>query len=62
MLNKSVTRFAEVQSGSLPSVLETTLPRLPKVEGSFAVVCSGHTCQPPVTSTDQLAQVLRRSS
>jgi len=60
-VNKSVVRFERVKAGTLPPVLEKTLPRLPKVEGSFAVVCSGHTCQPPVQSPDELAETLRRS-
>ena len=42
-VNKSVVRLGRVQVGALPPVLEKTLPHLPKIEGSFAVVCSGHT-------------------
>jgi uncharacterized protein YyaL (SSP411 family) len=42
-------------------MLEKTLPRLPKIEGSFAVVCSGHTCQPPVQSAEELAAMLAGS-
>ncbi len=61
-VNKSVARFEQVQAGTLPPVLETTLPHLPisKIDGSFAVVCSGHTCQPPVKSATELAAALRR--
>jgi hypothetical protein len=57
-VNKSVARFDKVRMGTLPPVLEKTLPRLPRVEGSFAVVCSGHTCQPPVKTAEELAEVL----
>jgi uncharacterized protein YyaL (SSP411 family) len=60
-VNKSVVRFARVNAGELPPVLATTLPRLPKMGGSFAVVCSGHTCRPPVTTVEDLAGVLERS-
>jgi uncharacterized protein YyaL (SSP411 family) len=60
-VNKSVLGFAQVKAGSLPPVLDKTLPRLPKVEGSFAVLCSGHTCQPPVTSQEELAALLARN-
>jgi uncharacterized protein YyaL (SSP411 family) len=60
-VNKSVVRLERVRAGKLPPVLETTLPRLPKMEGSFAVVCSGHTCQPPVKTADELTAALRRS-
>jgi uncharacterized protein len=58
-VNQSVVRLEQV--GLLPPVLEKTLPRLPKFEGSFAVVCSGHTCQPPVQSSQELGAVLGRN-
>jgi uncharacterized protein YyaL (SSP411 family) len=60
-VNQSVARFDKVRIGTLPPVLEKTLPRLPRVEGSFAVVCSGHTCQPPVKTPEELAELLGRS-
>jgi uncharacterized protein YyaL (SSP411 family) len=60
-VNQSVVRFGRVQAGSLPPVLETTLPRLPRVQGSFAVLCSGHTCQPPVKTPEELTALLQRS-
>ncbi len=60
-VNKSVVRLERVEAGQLPPVLETTLPRLPKIEGSFAVVCSGHTCQPPVKTAEELVTVVGRS-
>jgi uncharacterized protein YyaL (SSP411 family) len=63
-VNKSVVRFERVKTGALPPVLAKTLPRLPKSlqpDGSFAVLCSGHTCQPPVGSSEELAEVLGRS-
>jgi uncharacterized protein YyaL (SSP411 family) len=60
-VNQSVVRFGGIVAGSLPPVLETTLPRLPRVQGSFAVVCSGHSCQPPVKSPEELTTVLGRS-
>jgi uncharacterized protein len=47
-----------VQRGALPPVLEKSLPRLPKVEGSFAVVCSGFVCQPPVRGVGELVKQL----
>jgi uncharacterized protein len=60
-VNKSVVRLKRVQRGSLPPLLDKALPRLPKIEGSFAVVCSGFTCQPPVGSVDELKKALERS-
>jgi uncharacterized protein YyaL (SSP411 family) len=60
-VNMSVVRLREVQAGALPPVLETTLPRLSKMECSFAVVCSGHSCQPPTTKSEELAEAIGRS-
>ena len=60
-VNLSVASFSQVKPGALPPVLDSTLPRLPRVEGSFAVVCSGHTCQPPIQSGEDLTAALARS-
>ncbi|HWB33120.1 MAG TPA: thioredoxin domain-containing protein [Acidobacteriaceae bacterium] len=60
-VNKSVVRFEKIEAGQLPPVLDMTLPRLPRIEGSFAVVCSHQTCQPPVTSAAELETLLTRS-
>ena len=60
-VNKSVLRFDRAQLAALPPVLEQTLPRLPNSEGSFAVVCSGHMCHPPVTTAEELVELLTRS-
>jgi uncharacterized protein YyaL (SSP411 family) len=60
-VNKSVVRLERVVPGALPPVLDKTLPRLPKIKGSFAVVCSGHSCQPPVKTADELTAALRGS-
>jgi hypothetical protein len=57
-VNKSVVRLKRVQRGMLPPVLEKTLPRLPKVEGSFAVVCSGSVCHGPVMGVGELGKLL----
>lgn len=59
-VNKRVVRLQRAQLATLPPVLATTLPRLPKFSGSFAVVCGGHTCQPPVTTPEELTNLLRR--
>ncbi|HXE07336.1 MAG TPA: thioredoxin domain-containing protein [Acidobacteriaceae bacterium] len=60
-VNRTVIRLARIEAGCLPPVLDATLPRLPRVDGSFAVLCSHHACQPPVTSPDELATLLMRS-
>ena len=61
-VNKSVIRLRRDQLSQLPAALAETLPFLPEVEGSFAVVCSGNTCQPPVTDAQELAGVLSQSA
>jgi len=65
-VNRSVLRLtpgslwpAPLPPALLPPALAETLPHLPKVEGSFAVVCSGNTCRPPVQSAEELAAILR---
>jgi uncharacterized protein len=65
-VNKSVVRLKPAQTGTahpglLPPGLAETLPHLPKVAGSFAVVCSGNTCQPPVQTIEELTEILTRS-
>jgi uncharacterized protein len=47
---------------NLPAALAETIPQLPSVkEGkTVAVVCSGFTCQPPLSDPEELAQRLRR--
>jgi uncharacterized protein YyaL (SSP411 family) len=56
--NKSVVRLKRVVRGGLPPALEKTLPRLPKVDGSFAVVCSGFVCHAPVREVGELVKQL----
>jgi len=50
-------------AGALPPELQKTLPYLPlpKAGESFAVVCSGNACQPPVRTVEELEAVLDRS-
>jgi uncharacterized protein len=65
-VNKSVVRLKRVQIGGapadlLPPGLQETLPHLPKTDGSFAVVCSGNTCQPPVRMVEELVELLKQS-
>ena len=60
-VNKSVVRLHSIEATALPDVLAMTLPRLPRVEGSYAVICSGHSCRPPVTSIEELTEILGRS-
>ena len=60
--NKSVLRLTANQAvaGNLPPTLAATIPNLPqlKLGESFAVLCSGMACQPPVTDPAELRREL----
>jgi hypothetical protein len=62
-VNKSVIRLRRDQLQALPKALSETLPHLPglKGEGSFAVVCSGKGCLPPVSTVDELISAMNQS-
>ncbi|MGC9291254.1 MAG: thioredoxin domain-containing protein [Acidobacteriaceae bacterium] len=63
-INKTILRLprAAIEQRALPPVLAETLPHLPELAtpASFAVVCTGSSCQPPVRSAEALAQLLER--
>jgi uncharacterized protein YyaL (SSP411 family) len=60
--NKSVLRLTTNQAvaGNLPPGLAATLPNLPQLGSgeSFAVLCSGFACQPPVRNPAELRRAL----
>jgi uncharacterized protein YyaL (SSP411 family) len=63
--NMSVMRLKREQlraqpQAMLPPALRQTLPHLSRVPGSFAVVCSGTSCQTPVGTVKELEAVLQR--
>jgi hypothetical protein len=60
-VNKSVVRLRREQLATLPPVLAQTLPHLPKMEGSFAVLCNGKGCLPPVKTVDGLIAAMNQS-
>jgi uncharacterized protein len=62
-VNKSVIRLRRDQLGALPKALAETLPHLPglKEPGSFAVVCNGKGCLPPVSTVDDLIAAMNQS-
>ncbi|RXH56595.1 thioredoxin domain-containing protein [Granulicella sibirica] len=60
-VNKSVVRLRKDQLDALPPALAQTLPFLPPMAGSFAVVCSGNVCQPPVSGAEELMEQLNRT-
>jgi uncharacterized protein len=61
--NKSVLRLTanQVVAGNLPPALAATLPNLPRLSAgeSFAVLCSGSTCQPPLMDPTELRRALK---
>jgi hypothetical protein len=62
-MNKSVLHLAQGEAvpQMLPPALAETIPNLPAIkEGkTVAVVCSGFSCQPPVSSSAELASLLQ---
>ena len=64
-VNKSVLRLEreQVRADALPPVLAETIPHLPQLEqeGSFAVVCRGAACLPPVKDVEQLIAALQNT-
>ncbi len=62
-VNKSVIRLRRDQLADLPPALAETLPHLPglKDTGSFAVVCNGKGCLPPVSNVDELIAAMNLS-
>ncbi len=64
-LTKTTLRLASNQAvaANLPPALADTIPNLPqlKSEKSFAVLCSGSSCQPPIFEPTELTETLRRS-
>jgi uncharacterized protein len=60
--NKTVLRLPanQIVAANLPPALAATLPNLPNLGagGSFAVLCSGSACQPPITDPADLHQAL----
>jgi uncharacterized protein len=65
-LNTAVLRLDadKAVAQNLPPALAATIPSLPALGGgkSFAVVCSGFVCQPPVFDPQELARVLGRQA
>jgi uncharacterized protein len=57
MVNKSVIRLRREQMKELPPALAETVP-LVQTDGSFALVCSGNTCLPPVGKVEELVTAL----
>ena len=57
-VNKAVIRLRD-HTQPLPPALAETIPNLPPQPGSFAALCSGFTCQPPITTPDVLRRALQ---
>ena len=63
--NKTVIRMDEskVAAPNLPPALAETLPALPglKQNKAMAVICTGFTCQPPISEPAELTRALREA-
>jgi uncharacterized protein YyaL (SSP411 family) len=63
---KAVLKLAanEAVPQNLPAALAETIPQLPAIqqEKTVAIVCSGFTCQPPISDPDELTRSLRQLS
>ena len=63
--NKSTLRLTpnEAVAKNLPPALAVTIPNLPQLKSgqSFAVLCSGSACQPPVSDPAELKRQLERA-
>jgi len=63
--NKIILKMDESQvtTPNLPPALAETLPSLPgiKQNKSIAVICSGFTCQPPISEPEELTKALREA-
>ena len=63
--NKTTLHLAsnQVVAENLPPTLAATLPALPQLKSgkSFAVLCSGSTCQPPITDVADLQRALEET-
>jgi hypothetical protein len=60
-VNKSVVRLRKGQLSALPPALAETLPHLPGVDGSVAVICTGRGCLPPVRTVDELIAAMNQA-
>ena len=62
-VGKAVLKLAASKAvpQNLPPALAETIPQLPAIqqEKTVAIVCSGFTCQPPISDPDELARSLR---
>ncbi len=57
-VNKLVFRVRRDQLGKLPPALAETLPQVEVSTGAVALVCAGHTCQPPAQTSEELLAAL----
>ncbi|HTW48740.1 MAG TPA: hypothetical protein VMD92_12380, partial [Acidobacteriaceae bacterium] len=58
MVNKSVIQLRREQVETLPPALAETLPNVPAHAASFALVCKGNSCLPPIRDAEELHSAL----
>ena len=61
-VNKSVIRLRPEQLNELPPALAETLPHLPGLETSVAMVCRGNACLPPISRVEDLIAALAETT
>ena len=61
--SKTVLQFSdsELAPQNLPPALARTLTALPQGKPAMALICSGFTCQPPVTDAEELQRLLQKA-
>ncbi|WP_348270106.1 thioredoxin domain-containing protein [Edaphobacter paludis] len=59
-VNKSVVRLRKEQLSALPPALAETLPHLPAISGSVAIICTGRGCLPPVRTVHELIAAMNK--
>jgi uncharacterized protein YyaL (SSP411 family) len=57
-VNKSVIRLRTIPAEALPPSLDESIRHLPTEGRSFAVLCTGFTCRPPMHSAEELSEAL----
>jgi uncharacterized protein len=58
MVNKSVIQLRREQMQTLPQALKETLPNVPATQESFALVCRGNSCLPPIEDAEAVFAAL----
>ena len=58
-LNPYTMTRSVIRLHTLPAELPPAIPALPQIDGSYAIVCTGRTCQPPVQTAAALTRLVQ---